>query len=107
MTLTAHEKAVKRAYYAKNRTRLLARAKERHERNLASPTYRALALARKNRWNFKESIALHRRRIRNFESKVRRINRRIEELELQWGAERAARKRAAKRWSATGQRISP
>lgn len=80
--------------YQKRRAQVLAAAKVRHEMNSASPSYRALIATRKQISNAKRSIEIYRDKITDRKNEIARLKRKQESLELQWGSERAARKRA-------------
>jgi chromosome segregation ATPase len=90
------------AKYLRRRDEILARAKARHERDMQSPAYRELRAVRCRISECKESIsrlrakvAEYRHRLGERRKEIWRLTRRKEELELQWGAERAQRKRSA------------
>lgn len=96
------EVAYRQLYYQIHREEILRKTKEREKRNYeASANYRRLVYLRKKRANYRQYIKKYQDRIKFFRKKLDRIHRPIEEMELAWGAERAAMKRAAKVATAT------
>lgn len=87
ITLNEHQR-----YYQRHREEILARCRERH-RNNQSPNYRKLKFARKKLYDIRNSIEHHRRMVTVMQAKLKEWERIKEELELAYGAERAARKK--------------
>jgi hypothetical protein len=75
------------------RRRMIDRSRKNHERNLESPTYRRLLKTRYQLYNFRESIRVYREKIEALQKRIFNVNLLKEKLELQFGQERAARKR--------------
>lgn len=83
--------------YLLRRTVILARTKQRHLENSRFPAYRELVRIRKQICNLKRSIELYREKISTRQSDIASLKRQAEVFELEWGAERARRKRQGKR----------
>lgn len=85
-----------RDYYQANREHIIQKTRARHEQNSTSQNYRMLQKARKQNWNIRESLSATRKKIQLLLKKLARNEHLIEELELDWGHERACRKARAK-----------